>query len=35
MVRERRDAETRMLRNEKEGGWIGWTLYRDRAAPAK
>jgi hypothetical protein len=34
-VREQRGAETRMLRNEKEGGWIGWALYRDRAAPAK
>jgi len=34
-VRERRGAETRMLRNDKEGGWIGWALYSGWAGPAK
>jgi len=33
-VRERRGEETRTLRNDREGGWIGWSLFSGWPRPA-
>ena len=34
-VREKRGDETRTLNNDKEGGWIGWSLYNGWLATPK